>query len=389
MLAYTTYETDPRVIRAAEAALEGNFSVDVIALRRDGQLPVETLRGVRVFHVNQERYRGPSWLRYLLSYIAFFLRCAALSTRLFVRRRYTAIHVHNMPDALVFSVLIPRLLGAKVVLDIHDPMPETFASKFGSDKRTALRRVLLWLERLSVDFANATITVSEPVKTAILLKHGHRPEAIGVVLNVADDRLFRPMAYPPVDGTVRFVFHGSILERYGFRTLLDALTRIRNRDRIQVRIIGEGDFSATLARDIRSRGLGDVVEFVNRLYPLHEIPRVLGDCHVGLVLLGTSEIAHFVLPLKLLEYTCLGMPSIAVRNATIEHYFRSDECMFFDSGDTRALAQLIDRVAENPTCLFEYRKRLEVARERLLWKREKQKYITLLHALTGHLPRVR
>src|SRR3990170_5181447 len=79
MIAYTNYESDPRVIRAAEAALEGHFSVDVIALRRDGQLPVETIRGVRVFHVSQERYRGPSWLRYLLSYIAFFLRCAALS----------------------------------------------------------------------------------------------------------------------------------------------------------------------------------------------------------------------------------------------------------------------------------------------------------------------
>ena len=29
-----------------------------------------------------------------------------------------------MPDFLVFSALIPKLLGAKVVLDLHDPMPE-------------------------------------------------------------------------------------------------------------------------------------------------------------------------------------------------------------------------------------------------------------------------
>jgi hypothetical protein len=28
-----------------------------------------------------------------------------------------------MPDVLVFGTLIPKLFGAKVVLDLHDPMP--------------------------------------------------------------------------------------------------------------------------------------------------------------------------------------------------------------------------------------------------------------------------
>jgi len=371
------------VIRAAEAALGGNFAVDVIALRRQGQLPLETIRGVRVFRVRQERYRGPSRLKYLLTYIEFFLRCAVTSTRLFLTRRYEVIHVNNMPDALVFSVLIPKFLGAKVVLDIHDPMPETFASKFNNLGRTALSWALLLLERLSVAFANATITVSEPVKSGILVHHGYRPEAIGVVANFADAELFRPIAYPPVDGKVRFVFHGTILERNGLRTLLDALTNLRNRDRIQVRIIGEGDFSATLSDLVRSHNLGDVVDFLNRVYSLHEIPQLLSECHVGLVPLEMSKIANFALPLKLLEYTCLGIPCITVRNAAIEHYFRPDECLFFTSGDAKALAQLLDTVAETPECLLEYRKRLEAARERLSWSREKEKYITMLRGLAA------
>ena len=191
------------------------------------------------------------------------------------------------------------------------------------------------------------------------------------------------MPYPPVDGKVRFVFHGTILERYGLRTLVDAVANVRNRERIHVRIIGEGDFSATLATLVKSHGVGDVVEFVNRVYPAHEIPRVLSDCHVGLVPLNISEIANFALPLKLVEYTCLGMPSITVRNASIEYYFRPDECMFFDSGDAKALTQLLDRVAERPDCLLEYRKRLHLARERMSWTREKEKYITMLRDLGG------
>jgi hypothetical protein len=38
--------------------------------------------------------------------------------------RYNLVHVHNMPDVLVFEAFIPRVCGARVILDLHDPMPE-------------------------------------------------------------------------------------------------------------------------------------------------------------------------------------------------------------------------------------------------------------------------
>ena len=384
MLAYTHYENDPRVIRAAEAALEGGFAVDVITLRRQGQLPVETVRGVRVFRV-QKRYRGSSRLKYLREYAKFFVRCAMMSTRLFIARRYKVIHVHNMPDALVIAALVPKLFGSKVILDIHDPMPETYGSKYRSLANNAVSRMLLLQEKLSVAFADRTITVSDPVKDGILVKHGYRPEAISVIANFADDEIFKPLPYSDVEGKVRFVFHGTILERYGLGMLVEAVAQIRNRDKVNIRIIGEGDFSAKLADLILKYRVSDVIDFVNRVFPLHDLPKLLSDCHVGLVPLdvGASSVANFALPLKLVEYTCLGMPSITVRNAAIEYYFRPDECMFFDSGDAPALAQLLDKVAENPDCLIEYRKRLEGVRERFLWSKEKDAYIAMLRNLAS------
>jgi glycosyltransferase involved in cell wall biosynthesis len=387
MIAYTNYENDPRVIRAAEAAVGGGLAVDVIALRRPGQGPVEVIRGVRVLRLNQERYRGRSRLRYLLAYAEFFLRCAVASSRLFWTKRYRVIHVNNMPDVLVFSVVLPKLLGARVILDIHDPMPETFSSKFDRAERSAVRSILSVVEKLSVAFADATITVSEPVRNGILARRGYRAQDIGVVANFADDEIFRPMAVPPVGEKIRFVFHGTILERYGLRTVVEAVSKVRHREMMHVRIIGEGDFSTSLAELIRTYDVGDVIEFVNHMYPLHHIPTVLADCHVGLVPLDVSKIAQFALPLKLLEYTCLGMPSISARNVAIEHYFRPEECMFFDSGDALALAEILDRVAEKPECLADYRQRVEVARQRLSWSGERAKYQALLRELGGGSPR--
>jgi glycosyltransferase involved in cell wall biosynthesis len=383
MIAYTNYEIDPRVIRAAEAAVEAGFDVDFLALRRAGQPAEEIVRGVRVIHLPQERYRARSRAGYVLAYLTFFLRCFVTSTRLFISRRYRVIHVNNMPDALVFSVLIPRLLGAKVILDIHDPMPETFGAKYAGAERGALYRALLLMERMSVGFATRTVTVNHPVRDGVLVKHGYRAEAIGVVSNFADDRLFKPLPYSAITGPVQFVFHGTILERYGLRTLVEAVAKARHRDRIRVRLIGEGDFSTTLKELIRDRGVGDVIDFDNHVYPLQDIPRLLSGCHVGLVPLDITPISDFALPLKLIEYTCLGLPSVTVSSTAISYYLKPDECLLYPPGDATALAQILDRIAESPSLLDEYRKRLPAAQARVSWTREKQKYIALLLELTG------
>jgi glycosyltransferase involved in cell wall biosynthesis len=383
MIAYTNYETDPRVIRAAEAAAEAGFDVDVLVLRRPGQPAVQLQRGVRIIRLLQERYRGSSRAGYVLAYATFFWRCFTTSTRMFISRRYRVIHVNNMPDVLVFSVVVPRLLGAKVILDIHDPMPETFGSKYPGTTAGALYKGLLFLERLSVAFATRTVTVNHPVRDHVLIGHGYRPHVIGVVANFADDRLFKPMPYPAIDGRIRFVFHGTILERYGLRTLIAAVAKMKYKDKIQVRIIGEGDFSAELRSLIRNQGLEDVIDFVNRVYPLDEIPQILSDCHVGLVPLDVTPISDVALPLKLIEYTCLGLPSVTVKSTAISYYLRPEECMCYVPGDACALARILENIAEDPGRLDGYRLRLGAARERLSWTREKQKYVDLLRQLAG------
>lgn len=383
MIAYTNYVSDPRVIRMAEAARDGGFSVDVIALKDHGQARQEVIRGIRVYKV-QAHHRGGTLRKYLWEYAKFFLRSTAISAHLFLTRRYRVVHVHNMPDALVFSSIVPKMFGAKVILDIHDPMPETYSSKFRNHSKNLVSQLLLLQERLSAAFVDQTITVSDPVKDGILIAHGYSPERIGVIGNFADDNIFRPLDVPTTNGVMRFVFHGLIAERNGLRTLVEAVAQIRNLNKIRIRIIGEGDFSSTLHALIQARGLNDVIEFVNQSYPVYEIPKLLSDCHVGLVPLdiATSTVANFALPLKLVEYACLGLPSISIHNAAIDYYFGLDECMFFKSGDAASLAQVMLQVAEDPNILIPYRKELAKVRKRLLWSKEKEKYVSMLKSLT-------
>jgi len=189
--------------------------------------------------------------------------------------------------------------------------------------------------------------------------------------------------YPSFAGKLRFVFHGTILERYGLHTLLSALSKVRQLDRISVLIIGEGDYSAEFSRLIRAFNLESVVNFDNHSYPVHQIPEMLEGAHLGLVPLEISAITNFALPLKLVEYVAMGLPVVTVRSVAISHYFGEEDCFFFDPKDPASLTQIFDSLIENPKQLARARERILQIRGRFLWSNERQTYSRLLWKLAG------
>ena len=384
MIAYTHYETDARVMREAEAAVSGGFDVDFLALRRPNDPDVEMVHGVRLIRLHQFRYRGAGRVQYLLAYLQFFVRCFFKCTALFFKQRYRVIHVNNLPDLLVFCTLIPKVFGAKVLLDIHDPMPDTFTTKFKTGGRGWLYRSLVWLERFSGWYCDGIITVSDPVKNDVLIGHGIPADRIHVVANFADDELFTLRASTAVRDKVRMVFHGTILERYGLRDLMLALAQAKRRDKLDVTIIGEGDFSSELEEMINSIGLKETVHFDNRFYPLRQIPDIVAGFNLGLApLQATTTITNYGLPVKMLEYISLGLPVLTIRNAAIAYYFGEDDCLFYEAGNIASLAAVLDRVVDEPELLRVYQQRAVSLRNKFGWSTQRRKYVDLLRSLTG------
>ena len=98
---------------------------------------------------------------------------------------------------------------------------------------------------------------------------------------------------------------------------MTALSQVIHKDRIAVKIIGEGDFSETLKDLIQSLKLSEVVEFDNKNCPAHSIWRQIAKCHVGLAPLEVSSVTNYAVPLKLLEFISMGLPVVTVRNYAI------------------------------------------------------------------------
>jgi glycosyltransferase involved in cell wall biosynthesis len=343
MVAYTDYAGDARVRREAETLAAHGFQVRFLATR-NGPRRDFALEGVSVSELREPKYQGKSARAYLASYFRFLMMASAECLRLWRRGELDVVHVHNMPDFLVFAGLLPRFGGSKVVLDVHDSMPETFSVKFSGS--TWLRRALTLEERVSTAVAHRVICVNEPQRD-VLVARGLPRDKTFVSMNVPDPRIFgRPRSYSAPDGeSLNLVYHGTMASRLGVDLVIRAVAGLRSSiPCIRLHLWGHGDDLSSFQALARELAVDDVVEFREQGYPLKELPERLRPMHIGVVGNRRSEAGDLMLPVKLLEYVSLGIPAVVPRLRTIEHYFSDDMVAFFEPDDVASLSAAIRRL---------------------------------------------
>lgn len=383
IVAYTDYLTDARVMRQAESASRAGYSVDVITPGRRGQERTLVSHGVTVHRLRTSQYRGTRKAAYVLSYIAFFVLCLVRLSRLQVRRGFRVVQVCNMPDLLVFAAAFAKLAGARIALDIHDPMPLIAKAKFPGAAGRGLYPLLLWQERISAAFADRILTVNEPLKRDVLIADGIAEDKISVVANFPDEGIFRGRGPGSVILPLRMVYYGTVSARFGLDTVLTAIHGLRHRDRLLFKIIGQGDAAVPLRERIGELDLGQVIDFENTSYPLRRLPEILSGFHLGLVPYAPSPATDYMLPVKLMELLALGIPSITVPNAAIRYYLDDRLYFRYDARNAETLTQLLDRILEDPSLLLAKRDEILGQPARFLWETERSKYLDVLARLSN------
>ena len=95
--------------------------------------------------------------------------------RLAVRRRYSVVQIANPPDFLVAAGVVPRLLGARIIFDVHDLAPDLFASRFEGRRGERVADALLrLLERAAIHLADEVVTVHEPYRQQLIARRRPR-----------------------------------------------------------------------------------------------------------------------------------------------------------------------------------------------------------------------
>jgi glycosyltransferase involved in cell wall biosynthesis len=351
MIAYTDYAFDARVRREAETLAANGFQVLCLTLK-DGAEPRRfQQKGVEIRELGIAKYRGKSALAYVRSYLRFLLASSAVCLRLLRQGELDVVHVHNVPDFLILAGLVPRMAGRKVVLDVHDSVPETFATKFSS---TSLAWKTLCLEeRLSALVAHRVICVNHPQQETLIAR-GLPGSKTFVSMNVPDPTIFNTNGSercPTATNGEHFnlVYHGTMAERLGVDLIIRAVAELRDRiPGIRLHLWGRGDDLSRfreLARQLNTEG---VVLFNSTGFPLHELPGHLHSMDLGVVGNRRTAAGDLMLPVKLLEYVALGIPVVAPRLRAIEHYFSEDMVAYFEPENVGSLAESIYRLRSKP-----------------------------------------
>ncbi len=386
MLVHQDYYMDARVMQYADYLISNGFNVDVICCRLVNPAPANAQDKVKVYPISIKHDQG-SVIGMMLEYLAALFFYTLRLTQLFLVHRYAIIHIHNMPDFLVFAAIIPKLLGAKVILDIHDPMPEFYLSKFAGKLKTIVL-LMRTEEYLSSAFVDAVITAN-PIFKDNLIQRGIDREKITVIANYPDPKVFSREKYTHKSAIknehFRIIYPGTLASRYGLDIPIRALVQLSQEiPNIRLILIGPRtpyvDELEHLAEELRVQAWLEIRPAI----PIDKVPGEMAQADVGIYTARPDSHMDIAISGKILEYAIMGIPVVTSRLSIAERLFpqEAEAVLFFPPGDVDAFAARILELYRQP----ELRRRLVEKMDAVFtknhsWKKEEDRYIHLLHKL--------
>jgi len=382
MVAYSFYDYDNRVIRYAETLQREGHHVDVVSLRKRGMAGFGNVNGVNVYRIQQRTRDEERKLDYLSRIVKFLFKTLAFLTKQQRTERYDLIHVHSVPDFLVFSALLPKLRGTKIILDIHDILPEFYTSKFGSRRDSSVFKSLALIERASSAFADHVI-IANDLWRKLLIERSVAPEKCTTVLNYPDNKLFFPHRQVHDNGSFVMCYPGTVNWHQGLDLAVRAAAEAKKAvPKLQFHIYGEGDSKEHLKRLIEELGLEGTV-FLKDQVPFSKVAEVMVQADLGIVPKRRNSFGNTAFSTKILEFMSLGVPVLIADTDIDRYYFSDSNVKFFHSGDVDDLADSIRLLAENKTLRDTLAANALEFVQNFSWETKKQEYLDIVYSLVG------
>jgi glycosyltransferase involved in cell wall biosynthesis len=351
MVAYSFYESDSRIIQYAHSLTRRGDSVDVIALAALGKPRVEVIDGVTVYRIQKREINERGAYSYLFRIMRFLLVTMVILTLKHLRKRYQLVHVHSVPDFLVFAALPLRLMGVPVILDIHDILPEFYASKFGANPDSLAYRALLMIEKWSARAASHVI-IANQLWYDRLVRRSVPKRKCTAICNYPNPDIFHLGLGTPRkrDGRFLLMYPGSLNWHQGVDVAMRAFARVTTKiETAEFHIYGEGPARPELERLIEELGLESRVQ-VQNYRPTSEIAGLMATADLAIVpKRASSSFGNEAASTKIQEFMAVGVPVIVSRTKIDSLSFNDSMVRFFESENVDALCSAIIELYLRPT----------------------------------------
>lgn len=340
---------DRRVWQESCALRDAGYQVVVICPKMRGfRKSFEILDDIHIYrHWISDEAGG--FAGFFLEYTSALVGEMALACRVWWNYRPDIIHLCNPPD-LLFLVALPfKLLGARIIYDIHDAWPEMFEAKFAS------RGIFYWFVRLAEFLTFRTcdvaIATNESVRD-IALSRGRLSESQVFVVRTAP-KVNKAVVEPDNSlkkGRAHLVGYVGVMGNadgvdFLIRAAAHIVHKLGRRD-IQFLLMGTGPEFESLVALRDNLNLKDFVDMPGRVTN-EFLFSALKTMDMGASSDPINPYNHHCTMNKVLEYMTFGKPQVLF-DLKEGRASAADAAHYVSESTPEALAEGIIHLADNP-----------------------------------------
>jgi glycosyltransferase involved in cell wall biosynthesis len=312
--------------------------------------------------------------------LKFFVRVTCFLAVKSIAKPYSLVHVHSVPDFLVFAAWPARLTGARIILDIHDLLPEFYQTKFATSASSSRIKALKFVEKASAHFADHVIVPNHLWRDKIV-DRSISASRCSVMMNYPDESIFQRRGRSRENGKCILLYPGSLNWHQGLDIAIRAFAEISGRvPAAEFHIYGEGPVGNELMQLVDEFALRDRILF-HPPVPLREVATVIEDADIGIVPKRKDTFGNEAFSTKTLEFMCLGVPVIVSDTKVDRYYFDEGVVTFFEGENIESLAQQLFRLITDKNARREQSERADAFVRHYQWSTRKVEYLGLVDAL--------
>lgn len=250
---------------------------------------------------------------------------------------------YHDPELVPISILF-RLMGIRVIYDVHESLPSQIMAK--SYIPHCLRSTIAQLSRI-LQFVGVRVACAVTAATPSIMKE--LGKNIKLVQNFPIKGELEKAKRKPIKDRSNLVYYvGDIKRSRGTIEMIEAVKIISERKSVKLLLAGRFPEKCGLEEEIRrkyERTLVNLLGIQNRC----EIREMLSEVKVGLVVHHPAPNHNEGWPIKLFEYMSAGVPVVASNFPLLKKIVVENQSgLVVDPLNTEAIAEAVLYLLENP-----------------------------------------
>lgn len=248
----------------------------------------------------------------------------------------------------VFFIKLLAILKRKpLFFDVFLSIYDTLVTDRGTiSTQTSAARFLYWIDRTSCKLADHILLDTHEHIDYFVETFGIPRRKFSRILVGCNTNTYRER--PEISKRKNFTvaFHGKCIPLQGVEVIVQAAGLLM-KNGVNFVLVVEGQLAKAAKAEAQCAGITNI-EWHGFTAPEH-LARLELSCHIGLGIFGTTEKAQRVIPNKVFETVCMGLPLITGDSKAIRSIFTPErDCLMVPMGDASALAGAILRLRDDP-----------------------------------------